>query len=362
MPFRWKGFAGNCRYNKHADLPLFIIYRMCGILGGYKVNIDRELFKSSLDKLSHRGPDGDGIWRSGDGLCLLGHKRLAIIDLSEAGAQPMVSEDGRYSIIYNGELYNYLEIRSELETKGYSFRGNSDTEVFLLAFREWKEQCLDRFNGMWAAAIYDNVEHRLFLTRDRFGVKPLFYASLGDGVIFGSEMKALAPMLPRITPNRELLSDRTKVIRYEYTDKCLINEIRRFPAGSYAYVEDKEVRPVRWWRTMEHLIDVPSSYKEQCELFRELFIDSCRLRMRSDVTIGTALSGGLDSSATICAMAYIAREKGDASINKDFQHAFVAGFPGASIDETYYADKVIGLIYGSPGKARHKGVRKVVGY
>lgn len=313
---------------------------MCGILGRYKVAIEKKRFEACLERMTHRGPDGFGIWNSPEGICTLGHKRLSILDLSDAGKQPMHSADDRYVITFNGEIYNYVELKEELKQKGYSFKSNCDTEVILCAYKEWGEACLSKMNGMWAFVIYDKLEQTLFMSRDRFGVKPLFYAYVDDGIVFGSEMKALIPMLPKATPNKHLIGHKTKIIRYEYTEECLIEEIRRFPAGCYAKVVGNEVKPVKWWETLDHLVDAPKKYEEQCEVFRELFLDACRIRMRSDVTIGTALSGGLDSSATICSMAHIIQNGNDGTVNPDNQHAFIAKFPGTTLDESYYADKV----------------------
>ena len=311
---------------------------MCGILGTFNLDISQDRLSQCLDKIKHRGPDGGGIWQ--DDLCSLAHRRLSILDLSELGKQPMIAEDGRYIIVYNGELYNFIEIKRELELLGICFCSNTDTEVVLNAYIQWKEKCLEKFNGMWAFAIYDRNDKNIFLARDRFGVKPLFYARLGEGFAFASEMKALAPILPNLTPNYQILNNINQYFNYEATNTCLFNEINRLPAGYYAYINKSEICVKRWWRTLDNLIDVPHRYEEQVEIFRELFLDACRIRMRSDVTLGTALSGGLDSSATICAMANIVKKGAEKRVNNDFQHAFVASFPETILDETYYARKV----------------------
>ncbi len=173
---------------------------MCGIYGVINKKTDRELAVRCLDTLTHRGPDGSGLWQEGG--VTLGHRRLSILDLSDTGSQPMPYADGRYRLTFNGEIYNFIEIRRELQKKGYAFRGDSDSEVILAAFCEWGERCVDRFNGMWAFAIWDREKKRLFLSRDRFGVKPLFYAKLeGGGFAFASEMKALIPMLSVVEPS-----------------------------------------------------------------------------------------------------------------------------------------------------------------
>lgn len=312
---------------------------MCGIYGVVNRKIDREFALKCLNTLTHRGPDGYGIWQE-DGTTL-GHRRLSILDLSSNGSQPMSYANERYWMTFNGEIYNFIEIREELRAKGYTFRGESDSEVIMAAFMEWREKCLERFNGMWTFAIWDKAEKTLFISRDRFGVKPLYYTILaGGGIAFASEMKALIPMMDEVKPNKALFDFYKTSRHYEMREDCLIEGIKRFPAGSYAWVKGNDITITKWWNTLDHLITVPESYEEQVEQFRELFLDSCKLRMRSDVTIGTALSGGLDSSATICAMSYLSKNSTDERMNNDWQHAYVACFPGTPLDETKYAKKV----------------------
>lgn len=312
---------------------------MCGIYGVVNRKVDRDLAINCINTMTHRGPDGYGIWQE-EGTTL-GHRRLSILDLSSNGSQPMSYANERYWMTFNGEIYNFIEIRNELKEKGYTFRGESDSEVILAAFIEWKEKCLDRFNGMWTFAIWDREEKKLFISRDRFGVKPLFYTRLaGGGIAFASEMKALTPLMDEVRPNKELFYFYKISRHYEMREDCLVEGIKRFPAGSYAWIVGDDMQITKWWNTLDHLITVPDSYEEQVEMFRELFLDSCKLRMRSDVTIGTALSGGLDSSATICAMAYLSKNSTDARMNNDWQHAYVACFPGTPLDETKYAKMV----------------------
>ena len=311
---------------------------MCGILGTFGYKVSQGELEACLMKIKHRGPDDGGIWQ--DEVCSLGHRRLSILDLSEDGRQPMFSRDERYVIIFNGEIYNYIELRNELKKIGYIFKTRTDTEVALYAYLEWREKSLDKFNGMWALAIYDTVEKELFLARDRMGVKPLFLAQIDNGFIFGSEMKAIMPLLKKKTINYKLLMDKNRTYNYEATEECLVKEIGRLKAGHYAIINQEGIKTVRWWKTLQHLIEIPQNYNEQVEYFRELFMDACKIRMRSDVTLGTALSGGLDSSATICTMAQICRNKVDKDYNSDCQHAFIAAFPGTSLDESEYASKV----------------------
>lgn len=314
---------------------------MCGIFGAMNVRLDKETAERCLNKLLHRGPDAFGLWQENG--VTLGHRRLSILDLSENGRQPMSYADGRYQIVYNGEVYNFIEIRKELEKKGYTFRSDSDTEVVLASYIEWKEKCLNKFNGMWSIAIWDREKKEMFIARDRFGIKPFYYTQLPGteyGFAFASEMKALLPLMSDIKPNVNIVTNPKMMVCYEQTEECVIEGIKRLPAAHYAYVDGKGMRCVKYYQTLDHLVEVPNSYEEQVEQFRELFLDSCKLRMRSDVTIGTALSGGLDSSATICAMSHLAKTDHDIRMNHDWQHAYVATFPGTTMDESMYAKKV----------------------
>lgn len=310
---------------------------MCGIFGHIGA-LPEQTAVLCTDTLAHRGPDGRGLW-CGDGV-VLGHRRLSIIDLSTNGSQPMSYADGRYWITFNGEIYNFIELRNELQTQGYCFKSDSDTEVILAAFVAWGEGCLNRFNGMWSFAIWDSRQRTLFLSRDRFGKKPLFYAELPSGFAFASEMKAFFPLMAEVRPNVALVSDRKRIFRYESTEECVIEGLKRFPAGHFGRWKDGKLSLQRWWCTLDHVPEVSNRYDEQVEQFRALFLDACRLRMRSDVPIGTALSGGLDSSATISVMSHIARTGGDERTSRDWQHAFVACFPGTPLDESHYARMV----------------------
>ncbi len=313
---------------------------MCGIFGILNKKTDRALAERCLNRLVHRGPDGFGLWQEGG--VTLGHRRLAIFDLSDQGTQPMPDASGRYRLVYNGEIYNFPELRHELEALGYHFRSNTDSEVLLYSLLEWKEKALYRFNGMWAFALYDREKKELFLSRDRFGIKPLFYtedfsATNGYSFSFASEMKALLPLLDEVKPNKDIVCHPERFVHYENTSDCVFQGIKRFPAGYCARVDERGMRLMRFWNTLDHLTEVPKSYREQTEMFRELFLDSCRLRMRSDVPVGTALSGGLDSSSVLCAMAHIDSLAPTERVSRDWRHAYIASFPGTTLDETEYA-------------------------
>ncbi len=314
---------------------------MCGVLGAVG-KFEKPSFEVGLSRLSHRGPDGFGIWGNPENSILLGHRRLAIIDLTDLGRQPMVDEE--LVITYNGEIYNYKEIRRVLESHGHLFSSNSDTEVILKSYRQWGPGCLEKFNGMWSFAIWDSRKNEIFISRDRFGVKPMFYAFTRNGFVFGSEMKALAPLLDEIRVSPDFNWCKENIYEYETTEKTLLNGISRFPAGSFAYLRlgDNKLKPQQFWNTLDHINSVESSYSNQVEHFRELFFDSCKIRMRSDVRIGTALSGGLDSSSVAAAMHFMGGQRTkDSGMAADWQNAFVATFPGTILDEKEYAQEVV---------------------
>jgi asparagine synthase (glutamine-hydrolysing) len=311
---------------------------MCGILGALP-SVDLYKFKVALSTLAHRGPDGYGIWESSSHSIILGHRRLSIIDLTDNGKQPMSWQD-RYVITFNGEIYNYIELRIELQKKGVQFKTKSDTEVLLALYAEEGSACLHKLNGMWSFAIFDMQENVLFLSRDRMGKKPLFYIQNGNQFVFASEMKALYPFLDKVEPNLETINmAKADMFSYEATSNCLIKGINRFPKASYGIYKNGQLRTSCFWKPLENLIAVPNRYNDQVEFFKELFIDACKIRMRSDVPIGTALSGGIDSSATISTMAYVAKNL-EGEYSRDWQHAFVASFPGSFLDETSEAMKV----------------------
>jgi asparagine synthase (glutamine-hydrolysing) len=324
---------------------------VCGIVGIYDLRVpcDPDVLDRFTDSLTHRGPDGRGTHI--DGGLGLGHRRLAILDLSDAGRNPMSygGADGRrYWITYNGEVYNFLELRTELVAKGHRFRSDTDTEVVLAAFAEWGPACLAKFNGMWAFAIWDSETRSLFLARDRFGVKPLYFHTAHGRVAFASEMKAfltLPDFRPAINPRiaAKVAHDSQS---YEGLDlDSIMAGVRRVPSGHYITVAaNGDMKLEKWWDTTLHLPKTPVRYDEQVEGFRELFVDAVRLRLRADVPVGTCLSGGLDSSSVAAAMTRVVESDPGSPAHvraaKDWRHAFIASFPGTLIDETAHATKV----------------------
>jgi len=314
---------------------------MCGILGSIGL-FEKEKFKKALSQLAHRGPDGESVWFDDAHQVVLGHRRLSIVDISDSGKQPMT--DSHLTITYNGEIYNYIELKKILQDKGHMFKSTSDTEVILKSFQEWGTQCVEKFNGMWAFAIWNKNTRRLFIARDRFGVKPLFYAFSSKGFLFGSEMKAIAPLLDGIQLSSDFNWCLNNIYSYETSDKSLIQGIKRFPAGHIAEYGpgDKALAPKKYWETLDRIKEETGNYQQQVENFRNLFLDACKIRMRSDVKIGTSLSGGLDSSAVAAAMSFWGNQTiKNQNIQSEWQNAFVATFKGTYLDERDYAEEVI---------------------
>ncbi len=318
---------------------------MCGIAGLVYSQDSREAAMSAVRRMialqRHRGPDGEGFYDA-EGISL-GHCRLAIIDLSNTGHQPMTDLKGRYWITYNGEIYNYLELAAELQSLGYQFRGSSDTEVLLNAYCQWGETCLERLRGMFAFAIWDTQERRLFAARDRFGIKPFHYWTDGyERLAFASELKALLDFLPQRRANlrlaREFLA--WNLLDHEVSE-TMVEGIRRLPPGhALTWSPEKGITLRRYWHLEVHK-ELESSPKQKAILlaeFRHHFEESVSLHLRSDVPVGTCLSGGLDSSTLVCAVSSELRRRGD--WKDDWQHTFSACFDEPYLDERPYIDAV----------------------
>ena len=253
---------------------------MCGIAGILHLNgkpMDIEVLQPMTDAIAHRGPDGEGQWAKGH--VGLGHRRLAILDLSEAGRQPMSTSDGRYTITYNGEVYNFQELRRELEKLGHQFRSHTDTEVILCAYTEWREKALDRFNGMFALAIWDKKRRELFLARDRYGIKPLYWARKGSTFAFGSEIKAILAH-----PEFQAEIDKEALLEYftfqnYFTDRTLFKGMFLFPAGHWWKLSADgadESKPVQYWDFHFEEPVNPASKEEYIEELDRLFQQAVR--------------------------------------------------------------------------------------
>lgn len=327
---------------------------MCGIAGIISLNSEKvtsHQLERFTDSLAHRGPDGSGYELFEDDQIGFGHRRLSILDLSEAGKQPMYASSNKLIVTYNGEVYNFLEIKSELEKIGYTFKTKTDTEIILKAFEQWGIACLKKFNGMFAIAIWDFESKSLTLIRDRFGVKPLYFLYIPNKIFaFASETIAFKNLSGF---NREINSAVFNIAlqspeMVEGSDKTIFKNIHQLLPGhflTFDKIKSPEVK--KWWSTKENLIKPPVSYQQQVEEFTSLFEDACKLRMRSDVTLASALSGGLDSSSVYTTLHKINRQGTNVErLPGNWQQAFVATFPGTSVDERAYAEKVVKSISG----------------
>ncbi len=306
---------------------------MCGIVG----KIDRQFLAKPLsnhdvNRLEHRGPDDHGIYN--DQHASLGHRRLSIIDLSAAGHQPMQSQDGRYIIVYNGEVYNYLEIKERLISEGVSFQTHSDTEVVLKSYIHWGEKCLQQFRGMFAFAIWDKQEQRLFMARDRCGEKPFQYYMDDKNFFFSSEFKALVPLLPHMPRLSPSVVDMYMHYQYAPEPYTLLENVHKIPAAHYAVLDLKtwSLRITEYWNLLSIEAD-PAITKQD---IRNELEESVRLTLRSDVQIGVALSAGLDS-AGIAAIA--------AKYYPEPMQAFCVGYPGRpAYDERHEAQELAKIL------------------
>jgi asparagine synthase (glutamine-hydrolysing) len=313
---------------------------MCGIIGLWnhgRADVEPSRFSAAVGALAHRGPDGEGAFHDPEVRLHLGHRRLAILDPTSAGAQPMASDDDGFIIVYNGEVYNFLELRRELRATGHCFRTDTDTEVLLAAYREWGEGMLGHLNGMWAFVIWDRRARVLFGARDRFGVKPLLYRADRDRFAFASELKGFAAM-PGMPLELDAATLAFSPMVMETVGPTLLRGVRSLPPGHLFRVEaDGRVDERAWWSSAEHLQEVPRDYDEQVERFRELLEDACRVRLRADVPLGTSLSGGLDSSSVV---AMVHRVGGQQGFTTDWQRIFSQGNFGTTQDESAWAARV----------------------
>ena len=324
---------------------------MCGICGEINLNrkeIKPRVIRQMCDVLAHRGPDDEGmVFLRGDKLFEvkrpfpthldesafevgLGHRRLSIIDLSEAGHQPMANEDGSIWIVFNGEIYNFQEIRVQLEKKGHVFKSRSDTEVILRAYEEWGVDCLKQFRGMFAFGLWDNNLKRLFLARDRLGKKPLVYSHRNGRFAFASEIKALL-QIPwverRVNP---LAIHHYLTYQYVPSPESIFEGIKKLPPAHYLlYDSHGNLNIERYWRLNYNSQEKrKADVEELCEIIREKLEESVRLRLISDVPLGAFLSGGIDSSLVVGLMA----KNGGPSVK-----TFSIGFEEQDFDELAYA-------------------------
>lgn len=337
---------------------------MCGITGIFSVNGLGQYYsalQAANDMVKYRGPDGAGFalfnTRSqngriiprteslpdndaiGDMTLALGHRRLAIIDLSDAGLQPMSNNDESVWITFNGEIYNYLELRSELQSTGYRFRSQSDTEVILAAYDAWGENCVSRFNGMWAFAIADLKRQKLFCSRDRFGIKPFHYYSNGEQFVFSSEIKQLLcfPFVPKQV-NKRTVYEFLAYGAVDNSQETFFVEIYNLLPGHNLTLDlrDRSLTTTKYYKPYFE-INTQITFAQAAREFRHLLTDSVRLRLRSDVEVGSCLSGGLDSSSIVCIVHQLLTAQG----KNDFQRTFSCHFEAKEANELEYMQEVI---------------------
>jgi len=298
---------------------------MCGICGILDTN--KKVDKSSLHKMikvmKHRGPDDEGIHV--DGKVGLGHVRLSIIDLTDQAHQPMANDDGTLWLVYNGEIYNYIEIREELEKKGFNFSSTGDSEVLLKAYEHWGDKCLSRLNGMFSFVIFDRRKKKLFGARDRFGIKPFYYYRDPRRFIFASEIKPILVNGIEKKPDSAVIYDYLVYDVLEHNEHTFFAGIKKLMPGHYMKVDigTARIEIKKWWELETDIKDIGT--KEAVEKFRKLFTDSVRLRLRSDVPVGSCLSGGLDSSSIVSKMVKLL---GSPDNINTFSSVYSVDFPG----------------------------------
>ena len=309
---------------------------MCGIF--FSIGFEN-LSSQVIDCVTHRGPDGQGwkSFKSPHGSVVMAHRRLSIIDLSKDGHQPMSSQDCRYWITYNGEIYNYLELRKELEVQGFSFQTQTDTEVLLKSFIHWGTDCLNKLNGMFAFVIWDAKKKKAFIARDRFGVKPLYYYKQGNKIAFASEIKQFT-FLPRFKSllNTEHFSYFLLNRHHPITKTTCFKNVMHIEPGNYAEHE-KEILNIQKWYDIEK-VTRDNFYKfVSPESFKSLFLDSIKKRLIADVQTGALLSGGLDSSSIVCTISDFLQN----TSSKDQEiKTFTSYSPHPDVDESEFSDSV----------------------
>lgn len=314
---------------------------MCGIAGIYNLNqsqVSLTNLRKMTDVITHRGPDGEGHWLNSNCNIGFGHRRLSIIDLTENGNQPMQYAEGRYTITFNGEIYNYIELKNELKLKGYQFISDTDTEVLLALYDLKKENCLQDLDGMFSFAIWDEKLQTLFCARDRFGEKPFHYFKSDNEFVFASEIKQFWTIGIDKKINQEKLLTYAETGALENSNQItetFYQSIEKLDAAHYLMINaDKKISIQKYWDIQTHLKPFEGTIEQAAELFLQLFTDSIRLRLRSDVAVGSSLSGGLDSSSIVMLI--------DALKGKEVnQNSFSARFKNFSKDEGEHIEAVV---------------------
>lgn len=311
---------------------------MCGISGiiskDYKC-VKQEKLKQINSIIAHRGPDDEGFYFEKN--FAFGHRRLAILDLSKEGHQPMHYLDN-YTITYNGEIYNYLELKEELILDGYSFQSKTDTEVILASYDKWGEECVLKFNGMWAFAIYDKKKEIIFCSRDRFGIKPFYYSNVENEFIFGSEIKQIITFQSDRFANKDVVLDFLLLSREEHNDNTFFRDVKKLPQSCnlvYSLTTNEFEIKKYYNLTIDNIVNSLDE-TDSINTYRKAFEKAVELRLRADVKVGTCLSGGLDSSAIASVASKLYHKKSD-----DKFCAITAKSIEEKTDESHYAKKVV---------------------
>lgn len=335
---------------------------MCGLVAIYSYqtrNFNPKTLKAMTDSIRHRGPDDYGFSFIGPGIdknwkenlpdnitsigIAMGHRRLSILDLSDAGRQPFVSNNKRFSIVYNGEIFNYLELKDELMKSGCKFRTTTDTEVLLTAYEYWGIDFLNHLNGMWAFVIWDNLKKQMLVSRDRFGIKPLYYYHGKGQWIFASEIKALLqhPIVPKEPDNKTIFHYLSTAMPPEKQGETYFKDISSVEPATYLLINNDNVEIKRFWNLPPYAKNNANNKQGLSKCFINIFKDSVRLRLRSDVKVGTMVSGGLDSTSIAEKINELLMEnsKDSISVGKK-QHAFSASFPDTAMDETVKVEEL----------------------
>lgn len=321
---------------------------MCGITGIVNLDnnrINKKILLAMNQALKHRGPDDKGFWIENN--IGLAQRRLSILDLSPLGHQPMFYDRKNLVIVFNGEIYNYIEIRDKLLKLGYKFRSQTDTEVILAAYQEWGIECLKKFNGMWAFVLYDRRQNQIFAARDRMGVKPFYYFSDKNKFLFASEIKAILKH-PEVKakPNDKIVWDFLICGLVDHDEETFFSGVKELRPGHYLVlkIENWQLKIKKYWDLNPEAKTIYQKDADYASRFRELFIDSVKLRLRSDVPLGTCLSGGLDSSSIVCVVnKFLKKEEKIAQIGR-WQKTFSAvyddkKYPGC--DERQFIKEVV---------------------
>lgn len=320
---------------------------MCGICGIVHFSnraVDETDLRVIMTTMKHRGPDDGGVFIERN--VGLGFVRLSILDLSPSGHQPMISRDGRHVLIFNGEVFNYIELRNELQYKGHTFTTRTDTEVVLAAYREWGEDCLPRFNGMWALAIYDRQNKSLFVSRDRYGIKPFYYYSDNNCFVFASELSALLKACPQKPgANNQAIFDYLIFNRTDHNELTFFEGIKKLQHGCNlviikSIIGKPNINIIPWYRLRPEVLNTEPF--RSAEEFRQLFTDAVELRLRSDVAVGVCLSGGLDSSSIVSILLKENKKRDLTTFSAVYGHGqygdereFISEF-SSKIDTMYY--------------------------